>query len=126
LVLGNNDDYDINYTNNNINNRVHNDNSNIDINKAKGSKKSRFVLFFFLIAAIMITAYMAYLKSNNMDFKKFLNVNFNKLISGVMAKHPSEMSDEEGVNVSEIKYETKDKPCFEIYKEWIIKVNNTW
>ena len=100
---------------NKVNNEIKNKTENNVTNEAKSGNKSKLLLFLLFIAVIMLTAYTAYLKSGNKDLAK---IDLKKLISTAMA----ESSYEEGeTNVTEIKYEAKDKPNFQIYKDLIIK-----
>ncbi|HOJ10511.1 MAG TPA: DUF5711 family protein [Clostridiales bacterium] len=78
-------------------------------------KKSGVFLFILLLIAIMFTAYIAYLKSNNIDISK---IGLKKLVSAAIQGHEI---DADNANIFEIGYEAKDKPSFEVYREWLIK-----
>lgn len=83
--------------------------------RSKEGKKSGLLLFILLVVVILFLAYKAYLKSGNEDF---VNIDIEKLISKVINKDSDET---EETRIVEVKYEVKDKPCFEVYNNWIIK-----
>ena len=83
-------------------------------NSAKETRKSGFLLFLLLVAVIVFIAYKAYLKSNE---GSFTSIDIEKLISKAL----NESEEAEEIKIVEVKYEIKDKPCFEVYNNWIIK-----
>ncbi|RCX20931.1 hypothetical protein DFR58_101133 [Anaerobacterium chartisolvens] len=83
--------------------------------KKRGSGIWSFLAFVLLVVVVMGIALLVYLKNQNVDIR---SLNVGELISEVFYKDKGKEAER---IIADIKYDSKERPVFKVYRDYIIK-----